>query len=69
MHFATVYYENYVAVTEGQTTSGQTADLKFAACLASGADLSKFEQFKADSCYLLDPLAAELENSLSLIHI
>ena len=50
-------------MTEGQTTSGQAADLKFAACLASGADLSKFEQFKADSCYLLDPLAAELENS------
>ncbi|MEC9028361.1 MAG: NADPH-dependent assimilatory sulfite reductase hemoprotein subunit, partial [Cyanobacteriota bacterium] len=50
-------------MTEGQTTSGQAADLKFAACLASGAELSKFEQFKADSCYLLDPLAAELENS------
>ncbi len=50
-------------MTEGQTASGQTADQKFSPCIANGADQSKFEKFKADSNYLLNPLAAELENS------
>ena len=31
-------------------------------CIASGAERSKFEQLKADSGYLHDPLAAELAN-------
>jgi len=49
-------------VTEGQTASGQTADQKFSPCIANGADQSKFEKFKADSNYLLNPLAAELKD-------
>lgn len=54
--------ENDDAVTEGQTASGQTADQKFSPCIANGADQSKFEKFKADSNYLLNPLAAELKD-------
>ena len=34
----------------------------FSPCIANGADRSKFEQLKADSAYLRDPLAEELEN-------
>ena len=49
-------------MTEGQTASGQTADQKFSPCIANGADQSKFEKFKADSNYLLNPLAAELKD-------
>jgi len=36
----------------------------FSPCLATGAERSKFEQLKADSAYLRDPLASELENDL-----
>jgi sulfite reductase (ferredoxin) len=36
----------------------------FSPCLATGAERSKFEQLKADSAYLRDPLASELENEL-----
>lgn len=49
-------------MTEGQTASGQTTDQKFSPCIANGADQSKFEKFKADSNYLLNPLAAELKD-------
>ena len=49
-------------MNEGQTTSGQTADLDFSACLANEAERTRFEQFKADSNYLLDPLSAELKD-------
>ena len=34
----------------------------FSPCIANGAERSKFEQLKADSGYLREPLATELEN-------
>ncbi|MFM2158769.1 MAG: sulfite reductase, ferredoxin dependent [Cyanobacteriota bacterium] len=37
----------------------------FSPCIASGAERSKFEQLKADSAYLHDPLAEELANEAS----
>jgi sulfite reductase (ferredoxin) len=45
-----------VTVTAGPDERG------FSPCIANGADRSKFEQLKADSAYLRDPLAEELEN-------
>ena len=36
----------------------------FSPCIANGAERSKFEQLKADSGYLREPLATELENEL-----
>ena len=45
-----------VTVTAGQD------ERSFSPCLANGAERSKFEQLKADSAYLRDPLAEELEN-------
>ncbi len=37
-------------------------DLDLAPCIANGQDRSKFEQFKADSGYLNEPLYTELQN-------
>ena len=34
-------------------------------CIANGQDLSKFEEFKASSNYLRDPLSSELKNNSS----
>ena len=45
-----------VTVTAGQD------ERSFSPCLANGAERSKFEQLKADSGYLHDPLAEELAN-------
>ena len=36
----------------------------FSPCIATGVERSKFEQLKADSGYLREPLASELENEL-----
>ncbi|MEN9496685.1 MAG: Ferredoxin-sulfite reductase, partial [Cyanobacteriota bacterium] len=59
-------------MTAGQSATGGavgpeagTRDLapsQLSPCIASGAERSKFEQFKADSGYLHDPLAEELAN-------
>lgn len=59
-----------MTVTAGQSATGGavgpeagTRDLapsQLSPCIASGAERSKFEQFKADSGYLHDPLAEEL---------
>jgi sulfite reductase (ferredoxin) len=61
-----------VTVTAGQSATGGavgpeagTRDLapsQLSPCIASGAERSKFEQLKADSGYLHDPLAEELAN-------
>ena len=37
-------------------------DLSLSPCIANGQDRSKFEQFKADSKYLQEPLLSELNN-------
>ncbi len=54
---------NGEAVTEGETISHQASAKGISPCIASGAERSKFEQFKADSCYLATPLTGELKNS------
>ncbi len=46
----------------GEKTTVQMTDTSLAPSIATGAERSKFEQFKADSKYLCDPLASELEN-------
>ena len=44
------------------TVTAGPDERSFSPCLANGAERSKFEQLKADSAYLRDPLAEELEN-------
>ncbi|MEY2643857.1 MAG: sulfite reductase, ferredoxin dependent [Cyanobacteriota bacterium] len=61
-----------MTVTAGQSANGgavgpdagprDAAPQQLSPCIASGAERSKFEQLKADSAYLHDPLAAELAN-------
>ena len=53
-------------MTAGQTANGTPSDTErtFSPCIATGAERSKFEQLKAASGYLRDPLAEELENDL-----
>ena len=51
-----------MTVTPGQTSEGTAADPAFSPCLATGAERTKFEQLKADSGYLKEPLATELAN-------
>ena len=46
------------------TVTAGPDERSFSPCIANGADRSKFEQLKADSAYLRDPLAEELENNL-----
>ncbi len=55
-----------VTVTAGseERSSELQGSRPFSPCIANGAERSKFEQLKADSAYLRDPLAAELENDL-----
>jgi sulfite reductase (ferredoxin) len=52
-----------VTVTAGQTP-GQMSETEpsFSPCLANGAERTKFEQLKADSGYLKEPLLTELGN-------
>jgi sulfite reductase (ferredoxin) len=52
-----------VTVTAGQTP-GQAPETEpsFSPCLANGAERTKFEQLKADSDYLKEPLLTELAN-------
>lgn len=45
-----------------EAASSQSPDIAFSPCIASGSPLSKFEQFKANSDYLKNPLLSELEN-------
>jgi sulfite reductase (ferredoxin) len=51
-----------VTVTPGQTSEATAAEAAFSPCLATGAERTKFEQLKADSAYLKEPLATELAN-------
>jgi len=44
--------------------SALASSRSFSPCIATGAERSKFEQLKADSDYLRDPLAEELQNDL-----
>ncbi len=50
-------------MTEGEKVADQVPDTRISPCIASGAERSRFEQFKADSNYLREPLATELKNS------
>ena len=50
------------AVTAADTASIQDKDSSLSPCIANDAARSKFEQFKADSAYLKDPLREELAN-------
>ena len=43
-------------------TAGDSEARSLSPCIASGAERTKFEQLKADSGYLHDPLAEELQN-------
>ena len=43
-------------------TAGDSEARSLSPCIASGAERTKFEQLKADSGYLHDPLADELAN-------
>ena len=47
---------------EGEKASHHMADKSLFPCIANGSERSKFEQFKADSEYLCEPLACELKN-------
>jgi len=64
VRFATVDYENKDAVTAGETASGQAEEPSLSPCLATKTERTKFEQFKADSAYLRDPLRDELANDI-----
>jgi len=56
-----------VTVTSGpdERSSEHQGDRSFSPCIANGAERSKFEQLKADSGYLREPLATELGNDLA----
>ncbi len=43
-------------------TEGEKEIRRSSPCIANGAERAKFEQFKADSNYLQEPLASELKN-------
>ena len=55
-----------VTVTAGsdERSSELQSSRSFSPCIANGAERSKFEQLKADSDYLREPLGTELENEL-----
>ncbi|MEY3964225.1 MAG: sulfite reductase, ferredoxin dependent [Cyanobacteriota bacterium] len=55
-----------VTVTAGsdEHSSELQGSRSFSPCIANGAERSKFEQLKADSNYLREPLATELGNEL-----
>ena len=55
-----------MSVSVGQSVEQNSPEERtFSPSIATGAERTKFEQLKADSGYLKDPLAAELENDLS----
>lgn len=55
-----------MSVSVGQSVEQNSPEERtFSPSIATGAELTKFELLKADSDYLKDPLAAELENDLS----
>ncbi len=49
----------------GEQESAQTANKSLFPCIANNAEPTKFEHFKSDSNYLLEPLASELDNELN----
>ncbi len=55
--------ESSAAVTRRDTAPNPSQEIALAPCIASGAPQSKFEQFKANSEYLRNPLLSELDNS------
>ena len=64
MRLANLEYENNYAVIEAYTESEQRAGQNLSPCIANGSERTKFEQFKADSNYLQEPLATELKNKI-----
>ena len=48
---------------EGEKKHEQPKNESLFPCVAIGSERTKFEQFKADSSYLLEPLAAALQNT------
>ena len=55
-----------MSVSVGQSVEQNSPEERtFSPSIATGAERTKFEQLKADSDYLKDPLAAELKNALS----
>ena len=55
-----------MSVSVGQSVEQNSPEERtFSPSIATGAERTKFEQLKADSDYLKDPLAAELNNDLS----
>ena len=55
---------NTTDIPAGSTDGTPEGERHFSPCIANGAERSKFEQLKADSGYLHDPLAQELDNDL-----
>ncbi len=49
-------------MTEEGKEANQIQEQELSPCIANGAELTKFEQFKSDSNYLEQPLALELNN-------
>ena len=50
-------------MTEGEQEDKKKEVLRASPCIANGAERVKFEQFKADSKYLQEPLLSELKNT------
>ncbi len=50
-------------MTSAESESNQKENKRSSPCIANGAERVKFEQFKADSNYLQEPLATELKNT------
>ena len=51
-------------MTEGEKELKGNGQMRDSPCIANGSERPKFEQFKADSNYLREPLATELENQI-----
>jgi len=64
VRLANLEYENNYAVIEAYRESEQRAGQNLSPCIANGSERTKFEQFKADSNYLQEPLATELKNKI-----
>ncbi len=62
MRLATLNKDKVNVVIEAEKESDKTAKRNHFPCLAIGSEQTKFEQFKAASNYLLEPLASELKN-------
>ncbi len=52
-------------MTSKRPKTKDLADTELYPCIANGQDRSKFEQFKANSQYLKEPLASELKNGIN----